>query len=296
MILVITFSCLNVAKGSVGDPESIPWKDIHFCRFWQSEKGVLVEKVLILNEKNEPVTISLMIAHTEYGPEERMKIITDSSLGVVGGPWQISGNGYHIANMPRFDSIGRLGYYYKIICSTSDKTGLMHIYNAKPICMLSNDKIITSIGGDNIGNTHGECWWEQSSLFVKSGERVSAHFSFVPILFNPKLINECYIRVKDPTDTTTSGPAKPIKLIKVVSGNFPVESEIQAPDKPYKWKSLTVSFPSPIDSSELIRNYSVDFILEVPKVLSPEYHYFGSFIMRGGDGGIFFLPIIVLPK
>jgi hypothetical protein len=299
ILLFLGIICLylNVANGSSGDPENIPWKDIHFCRFWQWEKIELVEKILIINEKKEPVIISLMIAHSIESSGKLFKVVTDSSFGIVGGPLKISAKGYLIANMPRLGLIGELGYYYKIICSTSEKTWLMHIYNSKPICKFSNDKIITTLGGDNVGNTRGASWWETDKPFILSGEKVRVSFKFIPKLLDPKsLYNEFYIRVKDPTDTVTNRSVIPLKLVNIESGNLQVESEIQAPDKPYKWRSLTVKFPPTSDSSRCQDNYSVDFILEAPKVESPEYHYFGSFVLDKDYGSTFHLPLIVLPK
>ena len=71
------------------DPEGIPRKDIHFWRFWQSEKGVLVEKILILNEIKDSINISFMVAHNVEGPRESIKVVIDSLFGIEGGPWQI---------------------------------------------------------------------------------------------------------------------------------------------------------------------------------------------------------------
>ena len=289
---------MNVTNCAIGDPQGIPWKDIHFWRFWQSEKGFLVEKILILNEKNDSIDITFMVAHNVYGPRESLKVVTDSSIGIVGGPWQIPAKGYKEILMPRlFDSLGIRGYYYKILSSSSDKTGLIHIYNPKPKGKFSNEKIITTLGGNAIGNSNGEYWWENNTLFAVSGEKVNIHFSFIPKIIKTKSTkDECYIRVNDPIDSITRGNGKPLKLIKVKNGNLPIKSKIENPDRPNKWKSLYISFPTIADSSEYTDDYSVDFILEAPKVHAPEYHYFASFIMGKYYGSLFYLPLIVLPK
>ena len=295
--LVIILSFVNVTNGSSMDPEGIPWKDIHFWRFWQSEKGVLVEKILILNEKKDSMNISFMISHGVEGPRESYKVVIDSSFGIVGGPWQIPANGYKIIYMPRsYDSMG-YGYYYAILYSSSDKTGLLHIYNPKPKGKFSDDRIITTLGGDAVGHSLGEYWWEQNSLFALSGEEISFHFTFIPQIINPRsTTNEWNISVKDPTDSVKSGSHLLLQLIRVENGKFPMESKIVAPDKPYKWKRLTVHFPSIADSSEYKDNFSVDFIIKAPKVESPKFYIFPSSVMCGGNGGTFFLPLIVLPK
>ena len=296
--LVIIISFMNVTNGSSIDPEGIPWKDIHFWRFWQSEKGVLVEKILILNENKDSINISFMVAHSIDGPRESIKVVTDSSFGIVGGPWQIPAKVYKIIYMPQLpDSNGMRGYYYKILCSSSDKTGLIYIFNPKPKGKFSDDKIITTLGGDVVGHSPGDYWWEQSSLFALSGEEISFHFTFIPQIINPRsTTNEWYISVKDQTDSVKSGSHLLLQLIRVENGKFPIESKIVAPDKPYKWKSLTVNFPSITDSSEYKDNFSVDFIIKAPKVETPKFYIFPSFVMRGGNGGTFFLPLIVLPK
>jgi hypothetical protein len=88
--LVIIFSSLNVTNGNqliIG----LPWNDVHFWRFWQTDNGILNEKVIILNERNESIITSFMIAKIE-DDGLYVKSVTDSLFGTVGGPWQIPGN------------------------------------------------------------------------------------------------------------------------------------------------------------------------------------------------------------
>jgi hypothetical protein len=299
MFLLMIFSFMNMTNGSSLGPEGIPWKDIHFWRFWQSDNGILNEKVLILNEKKEPVIISFMLAHTIDTGNESYKIITDSTFGIVGGPWQISANGYQVVYMPKLtDSIKRT-FLYKVICNISDENGIMDVYSAKPTGNFPQNRIITTMNVDNRGgSSFGNYWWEHSSLFATSGETVNVRFVFIPGKFDKKFKDyECFIKFKDPTDSIiTRRLGEPLKLIKVERGNLPIESKVELPDRVERWKSLKITFPPINEKSEFKDFYSVDFILEAPQTTSPEIHYFGSLIMRGGNGGTFLLPLIVLPK
>lgn len=297
MFLTIIVTFINVANGSNIGPRGIPWKGIHFWRFWQSENGNLIEKVMIINEKKEPIKISFMIAHTVDGPLESIKIITDSSLGIVGGPWSIPASNYQTFYMPKIaDLLNNGDYYYKIQCNISDKFGYIDVNDAKPKGLYPKDKIITTTGVDQVGGTNGSYWWEHNSFFAKSGEEVHIHFSFIPKYFDPNSLNDCFIDFKDPSDTTTREPIIPLILLKVNSGILPVESKILNQGLPNEWKRMEIQFPTVSDSMKFKNNYSVDFIFKAPEAAVPEYHFYRSLTKRGVTGSVFFIPLIVLPK
>jgi len=286
--LVIIFLSMNVINGSqlgIG----LPWNDIHFWRYWQSENGILNEKMLILNERNESISASFMIARVV---DEGMlvKSVTDSSLGIVGGPWQIPAHGYHIVSMPLLaDSIknGRL-YLYRVICSTSNRTGLMYILHPKPNGNFPQNRIITTMGNGNF-------WWEHSSIFAVSGEKVSVRLTFIPkSLEDGEKENNCYIQYNDPSYSLRKGFEKHLKLLKVESGNLPIVSNKIQTTK-YWLNSQIITIPPSKDNHDYKETYSVDFILETRQTSYPEMQYYNVQIVRGQEGG-YWLDLIVLPK
>lgn len=289
MSLVVILSLVNVTNGSqIGI--GLPWSDIHFWRFWQVDNGILKEKMLILNERNESVDAKFMIAKI-VDEGILVKAVTDSSYGVVGGPWQIPSHGYQIVSMPKVpDSIENKGhYYYSVICSSSDKKGLMQIPNTKPKGNFPQNRIIATMG-DN----HGNFWWEYSSLFATSGEYVDVRLTFIPKKLEQGEKDSCYIQFTDPTDSTRKGFEKRLKLIKVESGNLPIQSN-KIHDTRHWMNSQIITFPSSNENSEYPETYSVDFILQAPQTSFPEIRTYMVQIVRGNDGSNF-LQLIVLPN
>jgi len=255
MFLVIVFLFVDLSKGSqlgIG----LPWNDIHFWRYWQSENGILIEKMLILNERNESINASFMIARV-VDDGMFVKSVTDSSLGIVGGPWQIPAHGYQIVSMPSLaDSIknGRL-YLYRVICSASNKTGLMFILHPKPNGNFPQNRIITTMG-------YGNLWWEYSSIFAVSGEKVNIRLTFIPkSLEDGEKDTNCYIQYDDSSYSLREGFEKHLKLIKVESGNLPIVSNKIQTTK-YWLNSQIINIPPSNFNHEYKETYAVDFILQ----------------------------------
>jgi hypothetical protein len=289
MFLVIIFSLVNVTTASqIGI--GLPWKDIVFWRFWQSDNGILKENMLILNERNESIDAKFMIAKS-VDVSISIKVITDSSLGIIGGPWQIPAHGYKIVSMPNVpDSIENKGnYFYRVTCSSSDKTGLMKIHNTKPKGNFPQNRIITT---NEWGS--GNSWLEYSSLFAASGEYVNVRLSFIPRKLEQGEKDSCYIQFTDPTDSIYIPVEKRLKLIKVESGNLPIQSN-KLKDTRHWANSQIIKFPPSNANSEYPETYSVDFILQAPHTSFPEIRSYYVQIVRGNDGGNS-LALIILPK
>jgi hypothetical protein len=294
MFLVIILSLVKVTNGSqimIG----LHFKDIIFWRFWQSDNGILKEKMLILNERNESINAKFMIAKI-VDVSISVKAITDSSLGIVGGPWQIPAHGYQIVSMPNVpDSIENKNFYvYEVTCSNSDRDGLMEIHNAKPIGNFSQNKIITTMGINGSGSSHGNFWCEYNSLFAASGEYVNVRLTFIPRKLEQGEKDSCYIQFTDPTDSIYIPIEKRLKLIKVESGNLPIQSN-KLQDTRHWSNSQIITFPPPNANSEYPETYSVDFILQAPQTSFPEIRSYYVQIVRGNDGGNL-LALIILPK
>jgi hypothetical protein len=288
---------MNVTNGSqiiIG----IPWSDIHFWRFWQLENGNINEKIIIVNDKKEAVNISFMIDKIRDSLNQ-VWVVTEKSFGTVGGPWEISANGYQIVSMPKLpDSIKENGkYLYEVHCNNSVETGLMKVSDAKPNGNFPLNRIITTTEVNGGPSSGGNYWYEHSSPFVTSGDKIIVRFTFIPAKFDPKVKdNECFIKIMDPNDSTTKRPKIPPKLIKVESGNLPIESKIESPTDPYRWRSLTINFPPLNEGSEYKGTYSVDFIFEAPTTITPEFQNVMSCIKRSGYTQCISIPFVVLPK
>jgi hypothetical protein len=296
--LVIIFSFMNITNGNqlmIG----LTWDDIHFWRFWQSDSSILNEKVLVLNERKELINVSFMIAKI-VDAGTRVMAITDSSFGIVGGPWQIPANGYKVFDMPKLpDSIeANHSYLYKVLCSKSDQAGLMYIHNAKPNGNFPENSIITNMEVDGGPSAEGKYWWEQSSFYSASGEKVIVRFSFIPGKFDLKeKDNECSLFFPNPPDSIIKLSHELVKLIKVDRGYLPLASKVELPDETERWKGNRFTFPQLDETLKANEVYSVDFILETPNTMSTEIRYFDCSLRIGNTKSRHLrLPLIVLPK
>jgi len=301
-VLALVLSIINTGYTSQLLP-GLSLKDVHALRYWQSENGILKEKILILNERKESISISFMIEHITSDIHSNLNLIKeiiDSSLGVVGGPWRISGHNYKIFYMPKLhDSISaKQKYLFRVFCNNSENAGSMHIYNPKPSGHFPNNRIIVTTGVDEMcGGSEDKYWWEYNSLFAVSGKKATIHFRLIPIKFNPKAKDEkCFIIYGDSSNPIAKGMPGGLKLIKANKGNLPVESKTVKSDNKEKWKVHTVTFPKLNKHYKDRGNYSVDFIVQTSKTTSPKFYYTDCSIMRGTRKGVFFLPLLVLPK
>jgi hypothetical protein len=296
--LIIILSFMNITYGGqlmIG----LTFDDIHFWRFWQSDRGILNEKVLILNERKEGINVSLLVDKiVDFGT--RVMVFTDSSLGIVGGPWQIPANGYKVFDMPKLpDSIeANKSYLYEVLCGKSDQAGLMYIHNEKPKGTFQDNRIITNMEVDGGPGAEGKYWWEQSSLYTASGEKVMVRFSFIPENSDSKEKDNKYsLFFTNPPDSIIKLSNELVKLIKVTRGYIPFVPKVDLQDGTESYMGSRFTFPQ---SDKTFRDdgvYSVDFILEAPITTSTEFRSFNC-SLRIGDTKYrhLRLPLIVLPK
>ena len=144
----------------------------------------------------------------------------------------------------------------------------------------------------------GKYWWEQSSLYTASGEKVIVRFSFIPGKSDPKeKDNECSLFFPNPPDSIIKLSHELVKLIKVTRGYLPLVSKVELPDGAERYKGNRFTFPQLDETLKDNVVYSVDFILEAPNTMSTEIRYFNCGL-RIGDTKYrhLRLPLIVLPK
>jgi len=297
VFVVIILSLVNGTRASqlgVGTP----WTDIHFWRFWKLENRILDDKILIFNDKNEPVNISFMIAKIiDNGLTTSAE--TDSSFGIVGGPWQIPAHGYKIFLVPKISiPVDKIrNYLFKILCNGSEKEGLMTIYNAKPNGNFPLNRIITTSGVFGNGDGSDTYWLEHSSFFAKPGEKVNVRLIITPPGFDSlENHNKWFVRFPDPTESIKQKQGISLKLIEVDKGNLQMELKVEKPSYPNSRKNDYITILPADKNANYKQFYAIDFVFDTPKTISPHFCYFGIELYLGNIGGSFQLPLIVLPK
>jgi len=250
------------------------WADVHLWRYWESRNGKMVERLLILNERAEPVEINVRVDTVEL-VSNRIYIKIDSAFGLVGGPWSVPAESYRIVPMPHVAVRDSNGYLYRFERADTSMVARMNIGQARPAAPVRGDWIVTT-GAVDGGHSWKDYWWEQRSPVVRAGERVSGRLHVVAREWTTRAVHpEQFVLVLRWADSVMHG-RKPLDLVRASSTARLKVDSTDAPEFPYTWiwpngqmpaRGFAFTLPDePQGKQELL---TFDFLVEAPTMNSP---------------------------
>jgi len=273
------------------------WADVHLWRYWESRNGKMVEKLLILNEREKPVRLTVRVDTVEL-VAERIYTVIDSAFGVVGGPWTIPARGYRIFRMPRIAVRDANGYLFRFTRADTSLLARMNIAAARPQAPARGDWALTT-GEVDGGHSWKDVWWEQKSPVALSGERTTARLRVIAREWPTRTVHaEQFVLVLHWEDSVMHG-RKPLELVRAACDRRLQIDSTASPGFPYKWvwpkgtmPATGFAFTLPNEPHGTQETLTFDFVVDLPAVASPELCRLAVF----SSSEEISLPFVVLPR
>jgi len=256
----------------------------------------MVEKLLILNEREKPVELTVRVDTVEV-VAERIYTVIDSAFGVVGGPWTIPARGYRIVAMPHVAVRDSNGHVYRFARADTSLLARMNIGAARPEPPGRGEWTLTTGAADG-GHSWKDFWWEQKSPLARSGERITARLRVVAREWPTHTMHaEQFVLILRWDDSVMHG-RKPLQLVRAACDRRLKIDSTASPDFPYKWvwpkgtmPATGFAFTLPNEPHGTQEILTLDFVVDAPAVTFPELCRLAVF----SSGEEISLPFVILP-
>ncbi len=234
-------------------PRGLDGKVVTVWRYWEKNYGRLVEKMMILN--NEETDLMLTLKVVRESPADTGGLTGGDSLaGSPGGPWMIPAKNFSIINAP--PAVGGSGDLLQFQDDQGRILGTLSLHSPLPPDTTFRSGMITTEGLNGGGGPFDHCWWRHQTTILRGGDRDTVVLHLLPMPNpSPDEKNRRVILIR--RDTTS---ALPLKLIGLESEGL----------KPGRFAGGVV-YVIPWEQANDPRpaGYSVTFIVEAPEVTDP---------------------------
>lgn len=255
-------------------PRSSDSTAITVWRYWERNYGRLVEKVMILNNDDADLTLTLraLPAAASSG---------DGAGDSVAGPWFIPAKNFSVINEPRFS--GGPDDRLQFEDQNSRVLQTLPLHSPLPPDTSFKSGMVTTEGVNGGQGKFDHCWWHHFSTILHTGERDTVFLHVVPMKKPPTVSRDIRLIVVR-RDTTSPVHLKLLRL----------SSEALKPGR----IDGGVMYAVPWDDGKEAhpRDYTIIFVVEAPAVDDPmiaEVPIWQQFTPQTGHS--LSLPVLALP-
>jgi len=265
-------------------------------KFWQFEEGKFKEKLLILNEDSVDIKVYFRVLK-EIGIEHYEM---DTSLGIIGGPWEISKESYIVTDLKDYSFLNQFDNHLKVYKDVENKTidcGCICIEHPLPNYNSDSNKIILTTRANSIHPLMNNIWWEYNSLLAKAGEEIKIDLNIFNLPDYENDYNANSILVFYWPDSLTKRNLKNIKVnSEIIDTVYELSQEELIKYRFYKTeKVIKYDFNKKGELVNKILKFTLT--IKVPNVSKPKF--MGASILIGdlkNRFDVYDFPLIIIPN